>query len=114
MGFKVEIVQTDNGIEFVNDQDITNKKTRFEKYLEKLDIKHKWIRPYSPWQNGIVERSHRIDNELFYGRRRFSNYLEMEKSFKGYSKRYNNIARKILNFKTPNEIVEEYFSKNAT
>jgi IS30 family transposase len=38
----------------------------------------------------------------------------MEKSFKGYSKRYNNIARKILNFKTPNEIVEEYFSKNAT
>lgn len=27
--------------------------------------------------------------------------------------RYNNIARKILNFKTPNEIVEEYYSKDA-
>ncbi|HHV38413.1 MAG TPA: transposase family protein [Tepidimicrobium sp.] len=49
LGFKVELVQTDNGIEFVNDQDITKKKTRFEKYLEKLDIKHKRIRPYSPW-----------------------------------------------------------------
>ena len=24
LGFKVELVQTDNGIEFVNDQDITN------------------------------------------------------------------------------------------
>ena len=113
LGFKVELVQTDNGIEFVNDQDITNKKTRFEKYLEKLDIKHKRTRPYSPWQNGIVERSHRIDNELFYSRRRFSSYKQMEKSFKKYNNRYNNIARKILNFKTPNEIVDEYFSKNA-
>lgn len=27
--------------------------------------------------------------------------------------RYNNIARKILNFKTPNEIVEKYYSENA-
>lgn len=113
LGFKVKLVQTDNGLEFVNDQDITNKKTRFEKYLEKLDIKHKRIRPYSPWQNGIVERSHKIDNELFYSGRRFSSYEQMEKSFKRYSNRYNNIARKILNFKTPNEIVKEYYSKNA-
>jgi len=29
------------------------------------------------------------------------------KSFKRYSRRYNNIARKVLNFKTPNEIVKE-------
>lgn len=113
LGFKVKLVQTDNGNEFVNDQDITNKKTRFEKYLEKLDIKHKRIRPYSPWQNGILERSHRIDNELFYSRRRFSSYKQMEKAFKRYSNRYNNIARKVLNFKTPNEVVEEYYSKNA-
>ncbi len=113
LGFKVKLVQTDNGIEFVNDKDITNKKTRFEKYLEKLDIKHKRIRPYSPWQNGIVERSHKIDNELFYSKRRFKSYKQMEKSFKRYSRRYNNIARKILNFKTPNEVVEDYFFKNA-
>lgn len=113
LGFKIKLVQTDNGIEFVNDLDITNKKTRFEKYLEKFGIKHKRIRPYSPWQNGIVERSHRIDNELFYSRRRFSSYKQMEKSFRRYSRRYNNIARKVLNFKTPNEIVEEYYSKNA-
>ncbi|CCQ93256.1 conserved hypothetical protein [[Clostridium] ultunense Esp] len=37
----------------------------------------------------------------------------MKKSFIRYSKRYNNIARKILNFKTPNEIVKEYHSENA-
>lgn len=113
LGFKINLVQTDNGVEFVNDPEVTSKKTRFEKYLEELGIKHKRTRPYSPWQNGIVERSHRIDNELFYSKRRFSSYKQMLKSFKRYSKRYNNIARKILNFKTPNEMVEEYFSKNA-
>lgn len=113
LGFKIELVQTDNGFEFVNDPDVTKKKTRFEKYLVKLGIEHKRIRPYSPWQNGKVERSHRIDNELFYNRRRFSSYKQMERSFKRYRTRYNNIARKILNFKSPNEIVDEYYSKNA-
>jgi len=113
LGFKVKLVQTDNGIEFVNDLDRTNKKTRFEIYLEKLDIKHKRTRPYSPWQNGIVERSHRIDNEFFYNKKRFKSYKQMLKAFNRYGKRYNNIARKVLDFKTPNEVVKEYNSKNA-
>lgn len=108
LGFKVELTQTDNGSEFVNDLEVTKKKTRFELFLEKMGIKHRRIRPYSPWQNGIVERSHRIDNEMFYNKRRFKNYQEMQKSFRRYNNRYNNIARKVLNFKTPNEIVEEY------
>ena len=114
LGFEVELVQTDNGFEFVNDPEKTNKKSRFQKQLKRLNIEHKRIRPYSPWQNGIVERSHRIDNELFYNRRRFSSYSQMQKSFKRYSRRYNNISRKILDFKTPNEIVDEYYSKNAS
>lgn len=113
LGFKIKLVQTDNGSEFVNDREQTTKKSRFEIYLEKLEIKHHRIRPYSPWQNGIVERSHRIDNEFFYNRKRFKSYKEMEKSFKRYARRYNNIARKILNFMTPNEIVEKYYSKNV-
>lgn len=112
LGFKIKLIQTDNGIEFVNDSDRTNKKTRFEKQLEKLNINHKRIRPYSPWQNGIVERSHRIDNELFYNRRRFSSYKQMLKAFNRHCNRYNNISRKVLNFKTPNEMVEYYYSKN--
>ena len=70
-------------------------------------------RPYSPWQNGVVERSHKIDNELFYSKRRFGSETEMYKSFKRYSVRTNNIARRVLGFKTPNEMVEEYFKKTA-
>jgi IS30 family transposase len=37
----------------------------------------------------------------------------MVKAFNRYKTRYNNIARKVLSFKTPNEVVEEYFTKNA-
>lgn len=113
LGFKVKLAQTDNGLEFVNDTDRTAKKTRFEQQLKKQGIRHKRTRPYSPWQNGIVERSHRIDNDLFYNKRRFNSYRQMLKSFERYSRRYNKIARKILGFKNPNEVVEEYFSGNA-
>ncbi|NMB34383.1 MAG: transposase [Clostridium sp.] len=113
LGFKIKLVQTDNGREFVNDPDQTDKESRFEEQLKKMEIEHKRTRPYSPWQNGVVERSHRLDNQLFYSKRRFKSYSQMKKSFRRYSRRYNNIARKILDFKTPNEIVSEYFSKNA-
>lgn len=108
LGFKVKLVQTDNGLEFTNDLEVTNKKSRFQKYLDYLNIEYHRIRPYSPWQNGIVERSHRIDNELFSNKRRFSSYKQMLKAFNRYGKRYNNIARKVLNFNTPNEMVENY------
>lgn len=113
LGFKVKLVQTDNGREFVNDPEQTSKKSRFEKTLKRLEIRHKRIRPYSPWQNGIVERSHRIDSDMFYNKRRFNSYKEMQKAFKRYANRYNNVARKILNFKTPNEIVNIYNSRDA-
>lgn len=109
----MDLVQTDNGLEFINDSDITSKKSRFQKLLESLGIKHKRLLPYSPWQNGIVERSHRIYIYKFYNKRRFNSYKEMQKAFKRYANRYNNVARKILNFKTPNEVVNMYNSRDV-
>lgn len=106
IGFKVKVVQTDNGREFCNDRE--KKKSAFEKELEKLGIEYKRTRPYSPWQNGVVERSHKMDNEIFYSKRRFRSEKEMYKAFQRYSVRTNNISRKVLGFKTPNEMVEEY------
>lgn len=107
--FKIKTIQTDNGREFCNDRE--QRKSAFEKVLEYLGIKYIRTRPYSPWQNGVVERSHKIDNELFYSKRRFRSEEEMYKSFKRYSVRTNNIARRILSFKTPNEMVEGYFKR---
>lgn len=109
MGWKIKTIQTDNGREFCNDTD--KAQSLFQIVLERLGIRHKRTRPYSPWQNGVVERSHRIDNEIFYARRRFSNEEEMYKSFKRYATRTNNICRRILKFKNPNEILKEYLSR---
>jgi transposase len=108
LGFKIKTIQTDNGSEFVNNQEKTREETYFEKTLKKLGIIHKRTRPYSPWQNGKVERSHRIDNK-FYERQEFKSREDMKKKVKRYNSRYNNISREVLNFKSPNEIVKEYF-----
>ena len=111
MGFKIKTIQTDNGREFCNDTD--KAQSLFQIVLERLGIRHKRTRPYSPWQNEVVERSHRVDNEIFYARRRFSSEEEMYKSFKRYATRTNNICRKILKFKSPNEVLKEYQSRVA-
>ncbi len=51
------MIQSDNGHEF---------QVKFEEYLKSLNIKiqHTWI--HTPDQNGVVERSHRTDEEEFY------------------------------------------------
>jgi transposase InsO family protein len=55
--FRILTVQTDNGAEF---------QSQFHWHLERLDIRHVYIRPRSPHLNGKVERSHRVDDQEFY------------------------------------------------
>jgi transposase InsO family protein len=55
--FRVHVVQTDNGAEF---------QSAFHWHLERLDIRHVYIRPRTPRLTGKVERSHRVDDEEFY------------------------------------------------
>ena len=42
--------------------------------VEAAGIRHRYIRPRRPQQNGKVERSHRIDQEEFWGRQRFQDF----------------------------------------
>ena len=108
MGLKINTVQTDNRPEYVNNQLETNLPTLFELTLKELGMNHRRTRPYSPWQNGKVERSHKIDGERFYSRNEFTSIENLKKKLKRYNARYNNIAKKVLGFKSPNQIVEEY------
>lgn len=108
MKLKINTIQTDNGPEFVNNKLETNLPTLFELTIEELGMKHRRIRPYSPWQNGKVERSHKIDGERFYSRNEFTSVEDLKKKVKRYNTRYNNISKKVLGFKSPNQIVEEY------
>ncbi|MGI6377508.1 MAG: DDE-type integrase/transposase/recombinase [Bacilli bacterium] len=111
MGFPINMIQVDNGAEFVNDDDRTNKTSIFELTANKLGIKLKRTRPYSPWQNGKVERSHREDGKILYGRKIFISEKELRQQVAKHEQRYNNTAKTCLNFKSPNQVVTEYFSK---
>ncbi|MFM1581355.1 IS3 family transposase [Helcococcus bovis] len=45
---------------------------------------------------------YKIDNDLFYSKKRFKSEEEMYKAFQRYSVRTNNIVRRVLSFNTPN------------
>lgn len=83
LGFDIKKVQTDNGKEYVT------------------------TRPYSPWENGKVERSHRLDSK-YYADKKFKSKEELLRAIRKYNTRYNNISRKVLGFKSPNEVLKEY------
>lgn len=106
-GFKIKTVQTDNGTEFTNALYQTQQKSIFEEILEDKGIHYQRTRPYSPWQNGIVERSHREDSERIY-QRVFTSQAQLLAAHRRYTHRGNNVHRKQLNFKSPNEMVKEY------
>jgi transposase InsO family protein len=55
--FSVEVIQTDNGVEFG---------ASFHWHVLDKGIGHDYIKPRPPRLNGKVERSHRIDAEEFY------------------------------------------------
>lgn len=107
MGFPIKIIQVDNGYEFVNDREKTNKKGYFEMIAEKKGYEIKRTRPYSPWQNGKVERSHREDGKILYSQKKFKSEKELREEVKKHEKRYNKTAKISLKFKSPNEIVKE-------
>lgn len=49
MGFPIRMIQVDNGSEFVNDGDRTERESAFEKAVKALNMELRRTRPYSPW-----------------------------------------------------------------
>lgn len=82
----------------------------FEKAVTDMGMNLRRTRPYSPWQNGRVERSHREDGKILYSRRFYSEKLLREAMAK-HVRRYNSTAKTSLNISSPNKIVSEYFSQ---
>jgi transposase InsO family protein len=50
-GLRIKKIRSDNGTEFKNSQ--------IEDFLEEEGIKHEFSSPYTPQQNGVVERKNR-------------------------------------------------------
>jgi len=78
--FRIRKLQCDNGREFPLD---------FVLAVEAAGIRHRYIRPRRPQQNGKVERSHRIDQEEFWGRHRFTDFDEATSALRAWERRYN-------------------------
>lgn len=109
MGFPIRAIQVDNGMEFVHDEDKTDKASAFELVAKELGLEIRRTRPYSPWQNGKVERSHREDGKILYGRKTFTSEKELLQQVAKHEHKYNSTAKTSLNFKTPNQMVSDYF-----
>lgn len=97
----IKLIQTDNGHEF---------QEGFDEYLKSLNIKlqHTWI--HTPDQNGVVERSHRTDEEEFYQETEidYSDLEDINTKLKLWLEKYNTKRLHFsLNFLTP----EEYLNK---
>ena len=112
--FKIYTVRTDNGTEFTKrllSKD-PNDITMFELALKRKNIHHDLIKPYTPKHNGKVERSHRKDNERFYATRRFYSIEDANKQLQLYLREYNNFPMQPLNWKSPIEMLRDYFDKS--
>ncbi len=100
MPFRIRQVQTNNGTEF---------SFRFKMACEEAELRHRYIRPRRPQQNGKVERSHRIDNEEFWNRHCFKSFEAAEAALRDWQSRYNRERISMaLRGRTPTERLEDF------
>ena len=110
--FKIECIQTDNGLEFIKsfDERKKGKFSLFEARLKELGIKHKLIRPFTPRHNGKVERSHKKDNEYFYSTHKFFSFEDFSKQLAVHLNRYNSFPMRPLGWKSPKHYILDYLN----
>ena len=110
--FKVECVQTDNGMEFTKRLGSSENPTPtlFERTLKQCGIRHKLIKPYTPRHNGKVERSHRKDNEYFYATHAFYSFEDFRKQLAVHSRKYNKFPMRPLNWKSPSDYIQDFLN----
>ncbi len=106
--FEVECIQTDNGTEFTYKFISDETKCPFEAKLAKLGIEHRLIKPRTPWHNGKVERSHRMDQRYFYDWEYFRETEEANKKLAEHLKWTNNKPMRIFKGKSPMEKLTDY------
>lgn len=110
--FPIREIQTDNGTEWTNALLVKNAthKTQFEQYLEDNEIIYHRIRVATPRHNGKVERQHRTDEKRFYKKMRMYSLADGRAQLAKYNQRSNNISKICLNFRTPNEVLDNYLA----
>ena len=110
----VRLVWTDNAFDFTmrfayHCQRITT----FQRRLMKLDILHGTCKPRSPWQNGIIERSHRTDNEELFNEFRFADAEERRYQLRLWEMHYAVRPHQGLGGLTPLEVYQRDYQLHA-
>lgn len=121
-GYIPKKIQTDNGGEFTDPaKNFLEKKTgkkynsvhALDEFLNKIGIEHQLIRAYTPRHNGKVERSHRTDNEYFYGRMHYKDLDDLRMQMKMWNIRYNNKPHSTLRNRYGKRIWQSPLEKRA-
>ncbi len=95
MPFPIRKIQTDDGTEF---------SFGFVLAIERAGMRHRYIRPRYPQQNGKVERSHRIDVEEFWSRHTFEMFEAAAVALREWEVVYNELRFSMaLQGRTPAE-----------
>jgi transposase InsO family protein len=75
--------------------------------VEAAGIRHRYIKPRRPQQNGKVERSHRVDEEEFWSEHDFATRADADAPLAAWEKRYNHERFSLaLHGRTPAEKLE--------
>ena len=110
--FKINRLQTDNGVEFTSKYLCVAKDPEdhlLDKFCNKNNISHKLIPPGEKELQGLVERSHRQDDQELFSRinpvdlKEFNNLLRFYQDERNRKRRF-----KKLEWKTPDEWLENY------
>jgi transposase InsO family protein len=90
------------------------RRTAFDQRAAALGLIHGTCAPHSPWQNGIVERSHRTDNEELFHRLQFANSEERRYLLRLWEQEYNcRRPHQGLGGRTPLEVYRELYPVHA-
>ena len=103
--FKIQTIQTDNGVEFTYKYISETEENPFDTELRRLGITHKLIPPRTPWHNGKVERSHRNDQRYFYDWETFRSVEELNKKLRQHLEWSNHKPMRTLGNKSALELL---------
>ncbi len=114
--FEINRLQTDNGVEFTSKYLCVAKDPEdhlLDQFCNKNDITHKLIPPGEKELQGLVERSHRQDDQELFSRIDPKDLEEFNTLLRHYQDERNRKRRfKKLNWKTPDEWLENYLVVN--
>lgn len=107
--FKIQVVQTDNGIEFTYElHPHIQVEHPLDTYLKSVGIIHKLIPVGRKEYNGKVERSHRTDEEELYRPKQFKDVAHRREQAKEFLDYYNNHRpHSALGYLTPLQKLKE-------